>query len=527
MRNGYLRDDVKFEPLSWSWYSWVQLVNPVTSSLNLMNRYFNILESFIETPELHLEASNNPNLIGGPFVNLGVESVDTVVDLLNRTRTENKSLIDLYNNLRKLDSLIMCSNGDTMESLYVEIPETLKGTVELVYNENNNATVRYIEPLIYNKFYDTSSQSVIFSNIDRDKRDFILSTPRIPMEREVEIKMPFCSSVLDSIFKSRSESHDIDEIVKQLDLSESCRTVFKSFFTDKKDLKSRKEVDPQKINIKYFGHACVLIQYNSISILIDPIISYNYHTENARYTYSDLPEKIDYVLITHAHQDHISFETLLQLRHKIKNIVVPRNNTGFILDPSLKLILIKLGFKNIIELGELENIELPFGEIVTIPFLGEHGDFNIQSKLAYLVRINNKKILFAVDSNNLENVLYEHIERIFGKIDILFLGMECEGAPQSWIYGPLLFKSLDSSFDNKRRLSGSNYTKTWSILKTLKCKEIYIYAMGQESWLSHIMGLGYSSNSPQIIESDMLLKKCKESGVFAERLLNKREWEFI
>ena len=50
--------------------------------------------------------------------------------------------------------------------------------------------------------------------------------------------------------------------------------------------------------------------------------------QGQRYTYADLPETIDYVLITHNHQDHCMFETLLQLRHRIKNIIVPKNNGG-------------------------------------------------------------------------------------------------------------------------------------------------------------------------------------------------------
>jgi hypothetical protein len=34
------------------------------------------------------------------------------------------------------------------------------------------------------------------------------------------------------------------------------------------------------------------------------------------------------VLITHNHQDHILFETLLQIRHKVSEIIVPRGGSG-------------------------------------------------------------------------------------------------------------------------------------------------------------------------------------------------------
>ena len=65
-----------------------------------------------------------------------------------------------------------------------------------------------------------------------------------------------------------------------------------------------------------------------MSILLDPVLSYTYDSDISRYTYEDLPDVIDYVLITHNHQDHILFETLLQLRHRIRHIVVPRNGGG-------------------------------------------------------------------------------------------------------------------------------------------------------------------------------------------------------
>ena len=57
----------------------------------------------------------------------------------------------------------------------------------------------------------------------------------------------------------------------------------------------------------YFGHACILIESQGISMLFDPVLSYTYENGISRYTYLDLPDSIDYVLITHDHQDHVLF----------------------------------------------------------------------------------------------------------------------------------------------------------------------------------------------------------------------------
>src|SRR5262249_9569023 len=198
--------------------------------------------------------------------------------------------------------------------------------------------------------------------------------------------------------------------------------------------------------------------------VVDPVVSYEYETAVPRYTLSDLPDTIDYVLITHGHADHLSFETLLQLRHKIKNIVVPRNGTGFLEDPSLRLMLKKLGFASVIEVDDMETLEIDGGTITAVPFLGEHADLNIRTKTAPLIRLGERSIMCAADSNNLETRLYEHVHNLIDDIDVLFLGMECDGAPLSWIYGALLTKPVERGMDQSRRLSGSDYSRALDLV---------------------------------------------------------------
>ena len=83
---------------------------------------------------------------------------------------------------------------------------------------------------------------------------------------------------------------------------------------------------------------CGVLQ--GVSILLDPVLSYTYESSIFAITACsfDLPDHIDYVLITHGHPDHVLFETLSQLRHKIRTILVPRNGDG-LAGPSLKLLL--------------------------------------------------------------------------------------------------------------------------------------------------------------------------------------------
>jgi len=274
---------------------------------------------------------------------------------------------------------------------------------------------------------------------------------------------------------------------------------------------------------RYFGHACILIESNGVSMLFDPVLSYTYENDISRYTYLDLPETIDYVMITHNHQDHVLFETLLQIRHKVKNIVVPRNSGGHLQDPSLKLLLENCGFRNVIEISEMEEIHDRNVVITGLPFFGEHADLDIQSKMAWLVKIGANALLFAADSCNIEPRLYEHIHREVGDVDALFLGMECDGAPLSWLYGPLLTQRVERSMDESRRLAGSNFEQAMSIVDLFQCREVYVYAMGQEPWLNYIMSIKYTAESRPIVESNRLIEACHEQDIIAERLFGEKE----
>ena len=77
--------------------------------------------------------------------------------------------------------------------------------------------------------------------------------------------------------------------------------------------------------------------------------------------------------------------------------------------------------------------------------------------------------------------------------------MECDGAPLSWLYGPLITKPLDRKVDHSRRLSGSNYERGIEIVKSFNCREAYVYAMGMEPWLRYIMAKEYAPDSDPMI----------------------------
>ena len=301
-----------------------------------------------------------------------------------------------------------------------------------------------------------------------------------------------------------------------LGVPSSSAAAFADLFTDVVPRKAPR-YDGEGVRVRYFGHACVLLETKEVSILTDPVISYEFPTDLPRYTHADLPDHVDYVVLTHGHADHLMMETLLQLRHRVGTIIVPRNNGNSLADPSLRLMLHHTGFKNVVEIDDLQEITIPGGSITGLPFLGEHSDLAIQAKTAHLVRVGGKSILMAADSNAIEPRMYQHLREIIGPIDILFLGMECEGGPMSWMYGPLLSNPLPRKMDQARRLNGSDCNRAMEITNHLTPKEVYVYAMGQEPWLRHVMILVYNETTPQLIESNKFIDHCRSKGMQAER----------
>lgn len=522
--NLYLRPNILMEPLVDGWYAWAHLIPPATLARNITERHLRIMDSYIDAPEAHQAAVKNPAMLGGPFMDLGENRAEAVKELRERTVRERHGLVELSRSIEQLDAMLReKGTGYSLESLYAEVPENLQGYVELTYDLNNHPSFRLIEPLLYKSdYYNPSLQTLMFSEVTGDDRPFVLSTPRLDKGSAVQLQIPFASEQIDKLFRMKHEPASCAYVREALGLNDEDAKRFQNFLTTEKPRPYGK-YDGEGARWRYFGHACILLETRNVSVLLDPVLSYTYESDISRYTYEDLPETIDYVLITHNHQDHILFETLLQLRPRIRNIVVPRNGGGALQDPSLKLLLKQCGFRNVIELSEMDEIPFDKGAITAIPFLGEHGDLNVQTKSAWHLRAGKHTLLFAADSCNISPCMYKHIHDQIGDVDALFVGMECDGAPVSWIYGPLLTQRLERAKDQSRRLAGSNHERAISIVNELNCKEVYVYAMGQEPWLNYVMSIKYTDKSNPIIQSDRLIAECRSRGIVAERLFGEKE----
>ncbi|WP_212004589.1 MBL fold metallo-hydrolase [Chitinophaga sp. HK235] len=522
----YLKPNVVFEPLFDRWYAWSHLISPATAAMNIVGRHLSIIDSYIEAPHAHAEAALIPKMKGGPFMDLGGKRVDEIKSLRDKTLKQQEKAIQLASAIKELDGLLTRdAKGMGLDAMYEKVPDTLKGYVELYYDRNNNADFRLFEPLLYqSEYYKPDSQSLALWITNNDHRPFCLSTPRLDEENVLHLNIPFDHKGIDELARMKRTPSELSKIKQLLGVSGSREeALFETFFTDEAPPPYNKYTG-DKIRMRYYGHACILIETKDVSILVDPLISYyGYSTGLEHFSDVDLPETIDYVLITHNHQDHILFETLLPLRHKVKHFIVPRTAGGKLVDPELKLMFDNIGFSNVTDLAEMQTLREGDTAITALPFTGEHSDLNIIGKACYLVEISGFKLMFMADSRVVEPALYSNIQRQVGNIDVLFLGMECDGAPLTWLYGPLMTRKVTREQDGSRRLAGSDCAKGMTLVDIFEPDEVYVYAMGMEPWVEFISSIQYTDESNPIVQSNKLVKVCKNRGIAAERLYGEKE----
>lgn len=514
-----LKPSVKVEPLVARWYAWGHVITPVQHALNLTFKQIPMLRSFVANPKVHEAAWGDPDMLGGPFLEMKSDRVDEVGTLLADTLKRHAPLLEFADALIELHrTLYKTVQGHSLDRCYETLPKPLLGLVELTYDVGHQPTIRVLDEVAYElKDNSAGGQSIAFSESSDDSRRFFLNTPRLDEGNNYSVPIRFDSPGFDLLAKCRIRPVRFGDIVAAFGIPTDDVPRFREFFT-RESLPQRSPRNlGQGVRARYFGHACVLVQTAEVSILVDPFVAWDSDIDE-RLSFYDLPDHIDYVFISHNHQDHFCPELLLQLRGRVGKFLVARNNCNSIADPSMKLSLAALGFKNVETMDPMDEIEFAGGKLVSLPFFGEHADLNIASKHALLLEVLGTRFVFVADSDCKDGMLYRRIIDRIGGADVAFIGMECNGAPLSWLYSAYLPNSVNRKDDDSRRLSGSDCARALEMVEAFGCSSVYIYGMGQEPWLRFVAGLEYDASSVQITESDALVKICRERGIRAERL---------
>jgi L-ascorbate metabolism protein UlaG (beta-lactamase superfamily) len=521
----FLRPDAIIEPLVDGFYAWAHTVAPVQAAMNLALVQVPLLESYLQSPQVHINASSNPALRGGFFVNIEESRSGEVRELLAAIKRDRAEMLNFAAAVAEAEELVRSSaTGFDLTPLYPKLPSALSGLVEIAYDTSNQPAVRFIEPLVYeSSVYTEDRQSVQLSLETGIERPFILSTPRLGSPDVLDLRIPFRHPGLEELFRSRVHGTTLNHLREVLELDDEQAVALNRLLAAEPDLSADRHID-SGARIRYFNHACLVMQTPEAAIITDPWVNADASATD-RFTYRDLPDYIDLALITHGHQDHIVLETLLALRGRIGRVVVPRSSRGNMADPSMALYLSHLGLP-VVEVDDFSEVEFPGGQVIATPFLGEHADLDIRAKSTYCVRLGGRTMFVGADSSGIDPGLYAYVRSHVGQVDVAFLGMECAGAPLTWLYQGLFTKPVTKKMSDSRTLSGSNAEQAAGIMTELGAREAYVYAMGEESWLGHVMATSYNEDSFQLRQVAEFMTWCADHGVTSDHLLGQHEWRW-
>jgi hypothetical protein len=160
------------------------------------------------------------------------------------------------------------------------------------------------------------------------------------------------------------------------------------------------------------------------------------------------------------------------------------------------------------------------------PLAYESSIYTEARQSTYCLRLAGRTIFIGADSSGIDPMIYRYIRGHAGPVDMAFLGMECAGAPLTWLYQPLLTQPVTKRMSDSRTLSGSNAAQASAIMTELEAREAYVYAMGEEPWVGHVMATSYNDDSFQLKQADEFMTWCADHGVKAGHLYGQQEWRW-
>lgn len=517
LSEGFLALGVKIELLVDRWYAWPHLLAPVQQGFNLLYRYLPALKSFVAAPAVHAAAARDPEMFGGPFVDLPASDVSAVRQYIATVEAKRADILSLVSNFKRLDASLQGSaSGHSLDMLQSHIPVNLRGMIDLVYDLHNHPKIRILEEMFEEDDLGHRDSQEILLHRQRDvDRPFFLSTPRIGLEGGTFAKVTFDDEALQALAGARSAPVDIGEIASAIGIP---HWQLAKYFTSEAPTGTAAGYDGEGVRVRYFGHAAILIETRETTILIDPTAAWDKSADGSHLSFEDLPPRIDVLVVSHGHQDHLVPEMLVQLRGRVGTVLIPPANNGDLADPSIKRILKRLGYRSIVTLDPLESFAVADGGVTALPFTGEHCDLDIHSKQCLFIELRGRRICLFVDADAINWEVYKRLAHRFSDADLMLVGMECFGAPLSWLYGPLLSSPLSKRDDDSRRMSGADAERAWRLAEEIRPKQVLVYAMGQEPWMRYLMGLQYQEDSFQLVQVRTFIEKCRAAGFPAELL---------
>ena len=243
-------------------------------AFHLRAAHIAILESYIRAPDKHAAATRIPELSGGPWVDYDRDRSAEAQRLLAQTKHEQAALIEFGNAIATLENLLRReAKGGSLETFYAKVPESLRGYVQLVYDLNDSPALQFHEGMLYQSpLYEAVRQSVAVVRLTGDHRPFQWSTPVLEDHADrsvVHLPYRFADERIDFLTDLTVNGREQAEVSNVLGFDPS-EDRFAEFFTTEPPRRSQ-PVEPGQLRVRYFGHACVLVQTANVSLLDRPV----------------------------------------------------------------------------------------------------------------------------------------------------------------------------------------------------------------------------------------------------------------
>jgi DNA-binding XRE family transcriptional regulator len=268
----YLRDDVYIEPLFNGWYAWSYLVPPVHASRCVVNTHRRIMKSFVNNYELHISA------VKGAVV------------------TER-------------------------------VPSELRGFVELVLDLQHPDIPTHRAASVSKQVLQAGPAAIFVRLIGESGRASLRFEHASAAGRQSPQGEPeFHLLVGRWIFQSRETPLEVRRVTEVFEDVETTGALhYRELFTERRSKYERTQMNGG-VRLEYMCHAGFLVQSKNCAVLVDPVIaSRGEGYADEVFGFSQLPPQIDFICLTHNHQDHVNLETLLQLRYKTDQVDFKRD----------------------------------------------------------------------------------------------------------------------------------------------------------------------------------------------------------
>src|SRR5438876_1142127 len=102
----FLRPNVIIEPLADRFYASLHTVAPVQAAMNLAFLQIPMMESYLRSPQVHINASRNPQLRGGFFVDVGRSRAGEIRELLAAVKRDRAEMLGFAAAIAEADEIL-------------------------------------------------------------------------------------------------------------------------------------------------------------------------------------------------------------------------------------------------------------------------------------------------------------------------------------------------------------------------------------------------------------------------------------